>query len=493
MESLTLLENLLKDSDNLPTLPGVALKLLKAVQKNEPDIDEIGDILSNDPPLSAKILKLVNSPFYSIPSNITSVHHAIKLLGINSIKTVALSFSLVSKFNSLSGKTFNYSQFWKDSLIGAIAARVLCEKMFPAFSDDIFFLGLLQDIGTFTVSHCMPKKYDLIVLELDRNGSQTHEAENQILGLSHMEIGEYLIKSWGLPDLFSVPIGYHHNPEKLPKTKTEIETITKILYLSSSYIELFGDPSDMALKFATIEKQAKIYGVDKMVDIHDIGQEINQQATETFPIFDIDFKDQSEYTQLLETAKNELINLSNSLINELLDQRQENSLLRQQVVRDSMTNLFNHKHFRELFEQELSRSERYSNPLSLIFSDIDRFKSINDTYGHLAGDHVIKAIAGLLKKELRESDHIARYGGEEFAIILPETEKEGAIRVAERLRKAISSFTFSYDGQYIQATMSFGIVSNDLSRKISLDEMIRWADSALYKAKEKGRDCCCTY
>jgi diguanylate cyclase (GGDEF)-like protein len=249
----------------------------------------------------------------------------------------------------------------------------------------------------------------------------------------------------------------------------------------------------MVLNLATIENQAKRYGFDQKVDIHNIAKAIHQQAADTFPIFDIEFKNQSEYTQLLETAKTELTNLSTSLINDILDQRQENSLLRKQVVRDSMTNLFNHQHFRELLAQELSRSERYNNPLSLIFSDIDNFKSINDTYGHLAGDHVIKAIAGCLRKELRESDLISRYGGEEFAIILPETEKEGAMQVAERLRKAIGSLIVFHDDKYIQATMSFGIVANDPSDKTSLDETIKKADIALYEAKAQGRDCWCVF
>ena len=195
----------------------------------------------------------------------------------------------------------------------------------------------------------------------------------------------------------------------------------------------------------------------------------------------------------METAKAELINLSSSLINDLLDQRQENNLLRKQVVRDSMTNLFNHQHFRQLLAQEISRSERYNNHLSFIFGDIDHFKSINDTYGHLAGDHVIKTIADCLRKKLRESDHVARYGGEEFAIILPETKKEDAIQVAERLRKAVRSLIIFCDGKYIQTTISFGIVTNHPSKKTSLDETIRRADSALYKAKTQGRDCCCVF
>jgi HD-like signal output (HDOD) protein len=143
-KSTDFFDKLFETSENLPTLPGIAAKLLQAFQKENSDIDEIGKILSTDPPLSAKVLKIVNSSFYSLPSKITSVNHAIKLLGINSVKNLALSFSLINKFNSKVSKTLDHALFWKDSLIGAIAVKLIGEKIIKSFSDsdDIFFLGL---------------------------------------------------------------------------------------------------------------------------------------------------------------------------------------------------------------------------------------------------------------------------------------------------------------------------------------------------------------
>ena len=491
-KSADFFEKQFEKSENLPTLPGIALQLLQAVQKENPDIEEIGKIIATDPPLSAKVLKIVNSAFYSLPTRITSVNHAIMMLGINSVKNLALSFSLVNNFKSNLSKTIEHSLFWKDSLIGALAVKLMGEKIIKSFSDsdDIFFLGLLQNIGFFTLSLCMPRQYDLVMVESHKNGAPVHEVESQILGFNHMEIGEYLIKFWGLPDTFYTPIGYHHCPQRLTSARDDIHILTKILHLSSLYIELFNHSSDVGSQMAMIKQSVKTCSFDRTLDICEIGKAINQQASEILPIFEIEFEDENEYAQLLQKAKAQIATLSSELINDLLDQRQEINLLRQQVGRDSMTNLNNHQRFRELLQQEISRSNRYKHPISVIFADIDDFKSINDTYGHLTGDRAIKIIAGCLKKELRESDHLARYGGEEFAVILPEAEEVDAWMVAERLRETINSLRIAHEDGFIHVTMSFGIVTLKPGEKISLDESIRRADTALYIAKNQGRNQC---
>jgi diguanylate cyclase (GGDEF)-like protein len=244
---------------------------------------------------------------------------------------------------------------------------------------------------------------------------------------------------------------------------------------------------------ASIDNLLEKYGFGQMIDVSKIGKQIHRQALDIFPIFEIDFKDEKDYAQLLESTRTELAKLSTGLIEDLIDQRQENTILRQQVNKDSMTNLTNHQRFRELLQQEMTRSERYFNPISLIFADIDDFKSINDSYGHLAGDRVIRTIAGTLKTELRDSDLVARYGGEEFAIILPETDNAGAWEVAERLLKKIDSYRIIHEDSFIHPTMSFGVVSLQPGANETIDELIQMADNALYQAKKQGKNRCCVF
>jgi diguanylate cyclase (GGDEF)-like protein len=126
-------------------------------------------------------------------------------------------------------------------------------------------------------------------------------------------------------------------------------------------------------------------------------------------------------------------------------------------------------------------------------ADIDHFKSINDDFSHLAGDRVIKTVAGCLQQEIRESDLVARYGGEEFAIILPGTPIEDARIAAERIRKAIESLRIKHEDNWIDFTMSLGIASFQAEAGTTSIELIKRADSALYQAKKQGRNRCCVF
>jgi len=478
--------------DRLPTLPGIAIRLLKAVQKEEPDLKEIGNIISMDPPLSAEVLKIINSAFYGLPAKVTSVFHAINMLGINTVKNLALSFTLVKNFRIETLEAFDYTLFWKDSLIGAVAAKLLAEKVLPEYSEDAFFLGLLHNIGILTLLQCMPKQYNLVLKEMEFTGYAYHEAEDVILGFNHTAVGEYLVKTWGLPEMFSKPIGSHHNPDELSTADEDIEKLSKMLHLAALYIDFFN-LSDTSLTLGLIDAWSNRHGFAAQINIDEIGIEIHEQTQNIFPLFEINLKEANDYTRILETSRKEMIKISNDLVTRILEQKNEIEILRKQVIRDAMTQLNNYQHFYEVLHKEIYRSVRYKSALSLILADIDNFKAVNDTYGHLAGDRALMAVADCLKRSLRESDHVARYGGEEFAIILPETPLEGAVTVAERIRKEIESLKIKYEDKTIALTLSFGVTSPPFGEQISEEELVKKADKALYRAKTKGKNRTCTF
>ena len=161
---------------------------------------------------------------------------------------------------------------------------------------------------------------------------------------------------------------------------------------------------------------------------------------------------------------------------------------RQLAITDGLTKIYNHRFFQELFEKEYKRSDRYNTIFSLIMLDIDHFKKINDTYGHLCGDEILKSLANLIKSCLRSMDIVARYGGEEFAVLLPETNGAEAYQTAERIRRSVEDTTFMGTEQGLRVTVSQGVATYPSEGVHERQDLIGKADGALYEAKENGRN-----
>lgn len=156
---------------------------------------------------------------------------------------------------------------------------------------------------------------------------------------------------------------------------------------------------------------------------------------------------------------------------------------------DDLTQTFNRQYFHESLKREISRARRYRRCLSLAMLDIDRFKAINDTYGHLVGDAILKTFAALVSENIRQSDLLARYGGDEFALILPEANRTAARTVCEKLRRLVAAHAFSIEGQTVPVTTSIGLQSYDcLAGETSREQLIAAADARLYEAKQAGRN-----
>ncbi|MCW8933506.1 MAG: GGDEF domain-containing protein [Gammaproteobacteria bacterium] len=159
-----------------------------------------------------------------------------------------------------------------------------------------------------------------------------------------------------------------------------------------------------------------------------------------------------------------------------------------QAMFDTLTGIPNRLSYEKKAAEEIARWKRFSNPLSLAIWDIDLFKKVNDTYGHKAGDKVLKTVAQLLIKSIRETDFLARYGGEEFVMLLPGTKQEETLRLVNKLRKQVEDCGFHYHGESVKITISCGVSS--FNENDSLSQVFERADKALYKAKENGRNQC---
>jgi len=180
--------------------------------------------------------------------------------------------------------------------------------------------------------------------------------------------------------------------------------------------------------------------------------------------------------------------LFTGILRDITERKKLKTELEKMATTDALTGLYNRGHFNQTFENEFRRSTRYDLPLSLIIMDADHFKSVNDEYGHPAGDAFLIALGKEITRAVREIDIVARYGGEEFVVILPQTGSGDALVLAERIRSGIEKMKIEYDGEEINRTVSIGLVSLKKGESKSTEQLLNLADQALYKAKETGRN-----
>jgi len=178
-------------------------------------------------------------------------------------------------------------------------------------------------------------------------------------------------------------------------------------------------------------------------------------------------------------------------LEEVEDLRNQINVLSELVSTDALTGLFNFRHFKTVLQAEMDRSKRSGIPTSLVMVDVDHFKAINDTYGHEAGNLALKSLADILSSEVRTTDIVCRYGGEEFAMVFPETHLNLAVKVADRIRKQISSHPVAIDDAEIKLTVSMGASVYMKFSVLDFNDFVASVDKYLYEAKQSGRNCIC--
>ena len=241
--------------------------------------------------------------------------------------------------------------------------------------------------------------------------------------------------------------------------------------LDKSIREQFGQLRS-SVSLATDLDQLKVEvsaNVDRMMSIMDASQELKPQASLS-----------KELDSLVERVKS-MERATRAAETKIAEQRRI-------ALTDSLTQLPNREAYNRRASEELSRWQRYERPLCLAVCDIDFFKKVNDNYGHVAGDEVLKDIASMLRSRLRENDFVARFGGEEFVVLLPETEKQQALQVMEAVREAIEEHSFCWQEEQLDITVSIGIAN--FKGKDNLESAFTRADKALYSAKDSGRNRC---
>ncbi|KAB2888583.1 MAG: GGDEF domain-containing protein [Desulfobulbaceae bacterium] len=490
-------QDFLDERIRLPSPPAIALKILEAVRQEDNSFDDLAEIVMTDPALVARIMKLANSSFYGLPNRVDSLAKATTLIGIQNLKNIALSFVIIKDFQDAPQGSFDLNVFWKRAVCSAVSAEVLASHV-EHKDHDIFISALLQDIGILVMFLSDPSTYTELLDTKRISGKSICEAEMEYFGTDHAEIGSYLLGTWNLPETITGPILYHHSQEPVDTHRNS----SMILGFADKIAAIYHGTQSNRKAIEVRQGLKRLYHFqDEYID--GIIDTIGDKSREVLEFFAIPPGDMKPFSQIMQEAVEELGRLNFSYEQIVLELKQAkhnaeqlafnlkkaNDKLRELAFRDELTGLYNHRYFQEFIESEVKRAIRYKHPLSLLLIDIDYFKSINDTFGHIAGDKVLREVSQVMVRLVRQNDMVARYGGEEFAVVLPETGQVGAKVIAQRLRRGIEQLQIQQGGQPLSVTVSIGMASTDMANlEAAREALIAQSDRALYRAKRNGRN-----
>lgn len=228
---------------DLPTLPTSYFKISKLLQDVNTPSQEVCRVLESDQAIASKVLRLVNSSFFGFSRRVTQMSQAVRLLGYTTIRNAVLAISVFDSFPSKTSKAFDRRAFWLHTIASAILARQLARRLKIGQEEDAFVAGILHDVGRLVLDQCLPEPFGKIVTFVQVNNVSMLEAERQVLGATHSEIGEYLLDKWRLPTALVEAVALHHTPSNIRSNPQLVSVIHIADHLSRRFqVGNGGDP-----------------------------------------------------------------------------------------------------------------------------------------------------------------------------------------------------------------------------------------------------------
>lgn len=476
---------------HLPSLPAIAAQVLELTSRPDVPIREIADAVQNDQALAGKILKTVNSSYYGLGSPCPSIDRAMSYLGLNTVKSLVLGFSFLDSFRDVSDDNegqdgFNLTAHWRRAIYGAASARAIADSASSVDPDEAFLAALMQDVGMLAMYVSFKQEYSDALEAAEKDNERVMECEQNTFGFTHVEVGAALAQKWRLPASIAETARHHHDPGNAPASHATFVRCGGLASLMASAAANEACERDMEL----YTQRAKAWFGMNRESAEQALKDAVDGAVELSSLFAVDTGRRPDLGRLLADASEALVE------HQIHTQRQAEDLARQAHT-DGLTGIANRKRFDELLSQSFKQANEGDTAMTVLFCDADKFKPLNDTHGHQAGDAILIGLAARLTEAVGDSGTVCRYGGEEFAAVLPGLNADQAAIVAERCRKAVESNPFDLRdvqcaADELPVTISVGIASREAeSGPIvrSAELLLRAADKAVYAAKDGGRNC----
>lgn len=474
--------------ETLPTLPVVAMELLEKTSNPDVAISEIAELIQNDPGLAGKVLKTVNSSFYGLPKPCPSIDRAIGMLGLRAVKSLVLGFSMVN-LTGESDDGFDMDAFWRRTILGSAGARQVAKLAGLGEPDEAFASALFQDMGMLAIYAAAPASYAPMVKKAGAFHEDLFDAEQQRWGFNHTTIGAELAVKWRMPDQIVAAIRHHHSPDEA----TEHTVMVRAVALGSLIARTVTEGSEGPAFTELVGRASEWFGWEQP-DLLGLLESVTQTSREVARLLGKTIGELPNPQALLAAANQRLVEQQIQVQREADSFQQQARAFEHAATTDGLTGIANRKRFDEVMDAAMRHAESAGEPLAVLFSDADKFKLVNDNYGHHAGDLVLIELARRLTETLGERGMVCRYGGEEFAVVLPAMSLEAASAVGEELRACIATTPFDLAGvpncpDRLDRSVSVGVAAWQPGQpKVPAEELVQRADKAVYLAKESGRN-----
>jgi diguanylate cyclase (GGDEF)-like protein len=472
----------------LPTLPSVALKVLDLCQRENLDLPEIAKVISNDPALAAKMLKTVNSPAFALRQEVRTLTHAVALLGVNSVRTLVLSFSLLQDVRKAQRTAL--TSYWKRSLLAGLSARELATTMKFPYREEAFLASLLQDIGMLALRQLGDNVYNDLLENAGWDHDRLIAGEHAAFDCDHAEVGAWLVGRWRLPERFCLSVNFSHKPWRFEgDPKGDMSNMVRLAALSGTVADIWIRPdANGAAQRAHIEAQKIFRGVN--FSLEETVKNIAAALPEISSLFEIDLGTTERTKEILAEAQEALVTASvegPTAVRIVSPPPTPAAAKRKQPERDPVTDLATGAAGRSYLEEQFATAATSEEPLSVIVAEVDGWAKLAQRLGEVGSASLLRTLSPCLSNRLRKRDLAARTGAGEFMFVLPETNAEGAEVVAERARNLVAAQAHLADaasGELV--TVSFGCATFTPGFCGSAGELSGLADRALYAAKAAG-------
>jgi diguanylate cyclase (GGDEF)-like protein len=486
--------------NRLPSLPTVAVRLLEQFADPNFRLAAVADVIKSDPATCSRILKAASSIQFGVGTPITDLQRAIALLGRKQVTSLALCFSLTQESMQSGPVAALYRSFWLQSVLQATTAGELARRFSPSMEGEMFIAALLADIGRLAMLKASPLEY---VAAYEAQGKSANSAGRSI-GHDVAELSCALMRHWNLPDRL-VRANEQRNwsvQQLLDNEESDCRDLACAVAFATAAGSYFCDAQKGIALVRLTELATELFGLTDAV-LQEFLSTVQNRVQDLSELFKTDASVLGSPYEIMSDAMEELSRLANSInegsasadvCTQLVD---ENGHLKQRIqdlVRrstvDSLTGVYNRGQFDNELSARFAEAQAAKQPIGLLFIDADHFKSINDTYGHSAGDEVLRHTATIISRSLRNRDVVARYGGEEFVVVVSNPSLAALESLGERIRSAVEQERISTNGGVVRVTVSIGgALFEPPYPADGSASLVQDADAAVYTAKASGRNC----